>query len=241
MPTLEQPIPIITERDKVKLLVIRGSEDVRSIRDFHDKIEMNLQSLEAIGVEPESCCSLLVPMIKDKIPNELNIHISCKSDASVDAWKINDLMRELKLEIEARETIGDTKRVKSQRTPRDTVEGLLSVDKITCPFCQQDHFADRCNIVTNVNTRKKILQCQSGCYICTKRGTTQEIVKAREHVFDAKDDIILGSVKEIKTIQDNKLIMIKVTIQRRVTTMKIAKEIMRKRNNQTYQELQPRP
>ena len=171
MPTLEQPIRIITERDKVKLLVIRGSEDVRSIRDFcRDKIEMNLQSLEAIGVEPESCGSLLVPMIKDKIPNELNIHISCKFDASVDAWKINDLMRELKLEIEERETIGDLKRVKSQRTPRDTVEGLLSVDKITCPFCQQDHFADRCNIVTNINTRKKILQCQSGCYICTKRG-----------------------------------------------------------------------
>ena len=74
-----------------------------------------------------------------------------------------------------------------------------------------------------------------------REGTTQEIVKAREHVFDAKDDIILASVKEIKTIQDNKLIMIKVTIQRRVTAMKIAKEIMSKRNNQTYEELQPTP
>ena len=36
------------------LPVIRNREDVRSIRDFHDKIEMNLRSLEAIGVEPES-------------------------------------------------------------------------------------------------------------------------------------------------------------------------------------------
>ena len=76
----------------------------------------------------------------------------------------NDLVRELKLEIEARETIGDTKRVKSQRTPKDTVEGLLSVDKITCPFCQQDLFADKCNLVTNANTRKKMLECQSRCY-----------------------------------------------------------------------------
>ena len=138
-----------------KLPVIRSSEDVRSTRDFHDKIEMNLQSVEAIGVEPESYGCLLVPMIKDKIPNELNIHTSCKFDASVDIWKINDLMRELKLEIEARESVGDAKRLKSQRTPKDTVEGLLSVDKITCPFCQQDHFADRCNIVTNVNIKKK--------------------------------------------------------------------------------------
>ena len=221
-----------------KLPVIRSSEDVRSIRDFHDKIEMNLRSLEAIGVEPESYGCLLVPMIKDKIPNELNIHTSCKFDASVDIWKINDLMRELKLEIEARERVGDAKRLKSQRTPRDTVEGLLSVDKITCPFCQQDHFADRCNIVTNVNTRKRMLQYQSRCYICTIReGITHEIVKAREHVLNAKDDIIQASVKEIKTVQDKKLIMIKAAIQRRVTTIQIAQEIMSKRNSQTHQEL----
>ena len=67
-----------------------------------------------------------------------------------------------------------------------------------------------------------MLQCQSICYICTKRGHTQEIVKAKEHVFDTKDDIIQASAKDIKTVQDNSLIMIKAMIQRRVTTLKIA-------------------
>ena len=169
-----------------KLPVIRSSEDVRSIRDFHDKIEMNLRSLEAIGADPESYGCLLVPMVKDKIPNELNIHLSRKFDASVDVWKINDLMKELKLEIEARERVGDTKRAKSQRTARDTVEGLLSVDKTTCPFCQQDHFAGRCNIVTNVNTRKKMLQCQWRCYICTKRGHHSRDCKSKRTCFRCK-------------------------------------------------------
>ena len=169
-----------------KLSVIRSSEDLKSIRYFPDKFEINLRSLEAIGIEPESYGCLLVPMIKDKIPNELNIHTSCKFDASVDIWKINDLMRELKLEIEARERVGDAKRLKSQRTPRDTVEGLLSVDKITCPFCQQDHFAGRCNIVTNVNTRKRMLQCQSRCHICTKRGYHSRNCKSKETCFRCK-------------------------------------------------------
>ena len=60
--------------------------------------------------------------------------------------------------------------------PRHTAEGLLSVDKITCPF---SYFADRCNTVTNVNIRKRMLQCQSRCYICTIReGITHEIVKS---------------------------------------------------------------
>ena len=74
-----------------------------------------------------------------------------------------------------------------------------------------------------------------------REGITQEVVKAKEHVFDAKDDIIQTSVKKIKTVQDNKLIMIKVTIQKKVTAVKIAKEIMGKRNSQTHQELQPTP
>ena len=52
-------------------------------------------------------------MTNDKIPNELSIHISRKFDASVDVWKINDLMKELKLEIEARERVEDKKRAKS--------------------------------------------------------------------------------------------------------------------------------
>ena len=34
-------------------------------------------------------------------------------------------------------------------------------------------------------------------------GITQEIVKAREHVLNAKDNIIQASVKDIKTVQDN--------------------------------------
>ena len=105
-------------------------------------------------------------------------------------------MKELKLEVEARNRVGDTKIANSQRGPRDTVEVLLSVDKINSTFCQQDHFADRCNIVTNANTRKT-------CYIVSwddtsvqREGITKEIVKAREHVFDAKDDIKQTSVKE---------------------------------------------
>ena len=85
---------------------------------------MNLQSLETIGVEPESYSYLFVSMIKDKATNQLNIRISRKFDASVDVWKINVLPKELKLEIEARERVVDAKRVKSQRTPRDTVEGF---------------------------------------------------------------------------------------------------------------------
>ena len=83
--------------------------------------------------------------------------------------------------MEIRERVGDTRRAKSQRTPRDTIEGLLLVDKITCPFCQQDHFADRHNIITNVNTSKRYYNVSRDVLSVQIQGITQEIVKAREH------------------------------------------------------------
>ena len=89
------------------------------------------------------------------------------------------------------------------------------------------------------------MQTDAKCYNVSRdvtsvlrEGINQETVKAREHAFDAKDDIIQAPAKEIKAVQDNKLIIIKVTIQRRVMTIKIAKEIMSKHNSQTHQELQ---
>ena len=88
-----------------------------------------------------------------------------------------------------------------------------------------------------MSTQKKCYNVSRNVTSVQREIITQEIVKAREHVFDEKEDIIQASVNEIRTVQDNKLIMTKVTIQRRVTTIKIAKEIMSKRNSQTYQEL----
>ena len=80
-------------------------------------------------------------------------------------------------------------------------------------------------------------KCQQ-MLLVQREGINQEIVKAREHVYDTNDDIIQASVNDIKTVQNNKLIIKNVAIQRRVTKVKIAKEIMIKRNSQMHQELQ---
>ena len=53
-------------------------------------------------------------MIKEKVSNELNTYLSFKFDSSVGVWKISDLMREFKLEMEARGRIGDIKILREQ-------------------------------------------------------------------------------------------------------------------------------
>ena len=62
------------------------------------------------------------------------------------------MMKELKVEIETRERVRESKGVNVNRTSHKAIEGLVKTDKIFCPFCQQDYFQDSCNVVTNANT-----------------------------------------------------------------------------------------
>lgn len=85
-----------------------------------------------------------MPMIKEKVSNELNTYLSFKFDSSVGVWKISDLMREFKLEMEARGRIGYIKRTKSKRESTETILGLLSITEITCLLCRHQQCNSKC-------------------------------------------------------------------------------------------------
>ena len=116
-----------------KLPLITNSGDIKNMREFHNIIEMNFRNLEAIQVEPESYGSLLILIIQDKLPNELIIQLSRIFDATVDIWSIQDIMKDLKLRIKARERVVESRRSKVNRTSFETIEGLVATDKIVCP------------------------------------------------------------------------------------------------------------
>ena len=65
------------------------------IKSLYDEIETNLRSLKSIGVEPSWYGCLLVPI--------LNLQLSRTFHSETGIWKIDDIMKELRLEIEARE------------------------------------------------------------------------------------------------------------------------------------------
>ena len=169
-----------------KLSAVKSNEATKSLREFYDTVETNLGSLEAISVEPESYGCLLIPSVKGKLPSELNLQLSRKFDASIDVWKIGDLMKELKLEIEARERIGEGNKSEKRTHQFETAEGLFAVGSLHCPYCQQEHYPDRCTVVTNVATRKRILQCQERCFLCTKEGHRVKECRSKRTCFLCK-------------------------------------------------------
>ena len=82
---------------------VEDEDDTKGLRKLYDTVEVNLRSLRALKVDPQQYGTLLVPIIKKALPGEVVLLLSRKFDSQVDLWILDDLLRELRLEIEARE------------------------------------------------------------------------------------------------------------------------------------------
>ena len=163
----------------VKIPGVAKSEDVKDLRLVYDKIEIHLRSLRTLEVDPETHGMLLIPLLKRKLPSDINLILSRKFDSNDELWKIADLMKELKREVEARERSqadsGKDPKVSAKRPPTfpPTTEGLIAHQnqaKFSCPFCNQKHYPDKCRNVTDPAKRKAILMEKKRCFVCTRDG-----------------------------------------------------------------------
>ena len=168
------------------IAAVNSKDDTVGLRTFHDKVEMNLRSLHSLGVDPDNYGSLLVPMLKKKIPNEVVLLLSRQFDSNVTLWKINDMMKELLKEIEARERCFSDKDTKhheksNRRTnnPTTTESLVANSNKLECPYCSKGHYPDQCKVVTNPVRRKEILVEKKKCFVCTRGQHSAMSCKAR--------------------------------------------------------------
>ena len=60
----------------LKLPIVSSVHETKKLRDLYDKIEINIRSLKALGIDSESFGNLLVPVVMEKIPSELRLIIS---------------------------------------------------------------------------------------------------------------------------------------------------------------------
>ena len=100
----------------VSLTRVRDN-DLKSLRKLYDSLEIGIRNLENMEILPESYGNLLVPIVKKKLPPELNLIINRASmmgnlskegkvedgARASDILSIKDLQKALKFELEARE------------------------------------------------------------------------------------------------------------------------------------------
>ena len=57
----------------VSLPKIKSANDISGLKKLFNKVENSVRNLKTLSVEPDTYGSLLVPLINEKLPNDLNV------------------------------------------------------------------------------------------------------------------------------------------------------------------------
>ena len=79
---------------------------------------------------------MLVPMLKTKLVKEIDLLLSRKFDRTKGLWEIKEIMRQLRIELEARQcsiTEKEAKRDKVHLPVHSNTEALMAVEVLNVP------------------------------------------------------------------------------------------------------------
>ena len=162
-------------------------EDLVTLRKFYDDVESHVRSLKNLGVESESYGSLLSTVVMDKLPEEIKLIVS--RNIKQDTWTLTNVLNVINAELRAREscTIPDASQDgKNVGFSNFTVSSLHSShsrhsdsrshfkrssgkpQSLVCAFCKGNHWADKCNVISDVDGRKDFLQKGKLCFMCLR-------------------------------------------------------------------------
>ena len=158
---------------------VTSSRDLKGLRKLHDSVESHVRSLTAIGVNPTSYGSLLVPVLLNKLPPELQLIASRK--VAEEDWNLAPLLKIIEEEIAARERVqtkpsqvaqpqGQRKNAEQNFPTATTLVSNMAPSALMCCFCQQPHPPAKCATVTQIEARKQILKRSGRCFRCLRKG-----------------------------------------------------------------------
>ncbi|XP_065059138.1 uncharacterized protein LOC135686755 [Rhopilema esculentum] len=164
----------------MKLPSCSDSTDVHGLRKLYDSIEANIRGLQSLGINSAQYGALLIPVLQQKLPSDLQVEISRK--IGNEEWNLAILLDILKVELEARErcknlagydgsTALSIKKKASKWIP--TASALVNETQsgtVQCTFCKGRHKTNDCKVITNRTARMSILRKEGRCFICLRKG-----------------------------------------------------------------------
>jgi len=158
----------------VNIEAVTSQHNIKGLRRFYDLVESQVRGLRSLGVLVGSYGALLATILLDKLPSELQLIIS--REAHDEEWELDNLMKVLEREIDARErAFSLSNRVGKGTSGRNppTATSLLSQSGEShapkCCYCKQSHSSNSCQVVTDVSQRKQILRKAGRCFVCLRR------------------------------------------------------------------------
>jgi len=180
----------VVERAHVKeligLLPVFSDKDTQRLRRLYDSCETHYRGLLALGVDPRSYESIVVPSIMEKLPESFRLTITRGSDFL--EWTMMEMLKAFVKELELKEqhqTISTTKeQFSSKQESRQrgkegndrpaTAAALLTQNdrnnKPSCAFCLKNHAHEECQEVKDHKIRKTLVYKYARCFRCLSKG-----------------------------------------------------------------------
>lgn len=83
---------------------VKKSSDVHALRQLYDECEIQIRSLESLGVVSATYGSLLCPVLMNMIPDDIALEYSHQR-GSEDEWKVDEIVKYLQKEVQSRERV----------------------------------------------------------------------------------------------------------------------------------------
>ena len=147
--------------------------DAARLRKLYDAVECNHRGLQALDISSVTYQSIVVPAIVKKLPEGIRLQLTRGKE--INGWSVDDLLDELRTEVELREEHSRNGARNEKRTPRDdarpiTASTLTTTANLFCAFCKGNHAHHHCKEVTSVSHRKQLIRKYGRCFICMQRG-----------------------------------------------------------------------
>ena len=144
---------LITSTHTSKLLKLEkvfNSQNIKELRNLYDRVESHIRSLLTAGIPQENYGPLLIPIVLEKLPDDIKLELSRKS--GTERWKTDEFLEILEERIVARESCSFMKNQdhSEYRNHRFTTDSFFTGSHVLkCSFCKQNSISDKCTVVTD--------------------------------------------------------------------------------------------
>ena len=161
----------------LNLMPVFNEKHVQRLRALQDQIKTHFRGLQAQGVDAKTYSSIVVPILMEKIPEQVRFNMIRSSDKNHLKWTLEDLTVAFDEELEIREShtpslkaggaVQTSEKVTSgARYQGGTATALFIDAKKKCVFCLKDHLPELCDQITDIDERKGILKKYARCFAC---------------------------------------------------------------------------
>ena len=158
----------------LKIKYLKSDKDVTSLRQLYDTLEVHIRSLLSLNIDSQSYGTLISPVVMKRLPHSAKLIIS--RNLKDKGWDLTELLLNIKNELYARQTYKNSQVEKDPELPFSAT-ALHATQKsnhsnLSCAFCKENYFSDKCPKVTDIATRRKYFRDSGRCSMCLRSGHT---------------------------------------------------------------------